>query len=64
MEDTRSKLTIPELVRSSPVPVADSTIRRAVRDQRLPAELIPGKYRISPEDVQKFLRGEPRVARS
>jgi hypothetical protein len=31
VEDTRLKLTIPELVRSSPVPVAESTIRRAGR---------------------------------
>ena len=62
MADTpRPKLTIPELVRSSPVPVADSTIRRAVREQRLAAELILGKYRIAPADFDNFLRGAPRA---
>lgn len=59
VEDSRSKFTIPELVRTSPVPVADSTIRRAVREKRLPAEFIFGKYRIAADDFQKFLRGEP-----
>jgi excisionase family DNA binding protein len=67
VEDTRPKLTIPELVRSSPVPVADSTIRRAVREKRLPAEFIFGKYRIAADDFQKFLRGKaigtPRTER-
>lgn len=64
MADTpRPKLTIPELVRSSPVPVADSTIRRGVRDGRLPAELILGKYRISPADFENFLHAAPRTLR-
>jgi hypothetical protein len=58
-DDIRSKLTISELVRSSPVPVSDSCIRHAVRTQRLPADLILGKYRIAPEDFEKFLRGAP-----
>jgi hypothetical protein len=47
------------LIRSSPVPVSDCTIRLAVREQRLPAEMILGKYRIAPEDFQKFLRAVP-----
>ena len=61
-EIPQPKLTIPELVRSSPVPVADSTVRRGVRDGRLPAEMILGKYRIAPADFENFLRAAPRPA--
>jgi len=57
--DFHEKRTIPQLVRESPVPVADSTIRRAVREQRLPAERVLGKYRVDMSDFVKWLRGEP-----
>jgi hypothetical protein len=60
---TEEKVTIPQLVRSSPVPVSDSTIRLAVREQRLPAEMILGKYRIAPADYLDFLHGVPRTSR-
>lgn len=59
MKDLRSALTIPDIVRT--YPVSDSAIRRAILEERLPAEKILGKYRIAPEDVERFLRaGSPR----
>lgn len=54
MSDLLSTITIPEVLRR--YPVSSTTIRRAIREGRLPAERILNKYRIFPEDVEKFLR--------
>lgn len=59
MEGKSRTLTIPEVVKASPVPISESTLRRAVREQRLPAQLVFGKYRIAEEDFNRFLHGKP-----
>lgn len=52
------KLTIPEALRSRPAGerVSDTTIRRAIREGRLPAERFLNRYLIDEEDLEFFLR--------
>lgn len=59
MDAKSSTLTIPEIIRTSPVPVSDKTLRRAILDGRLPAFFILGKYRVTTEDLDRFLKAAP-----
>jgi excisionase family DNA binding protein len=59
------KLTIPEALRSRPAGerVSDTTLRRAIREGRLPAERILNRYVIDEDDLHRFLRNEePKAA--
>lgn len=63
MEPTKSqKLTIPELMRASPRPISENTIRRGIKEGRLPAERFLNRFLIDPEDFEAFCRGK-RVSR-
>jgi excisionase family DNA binding protein len=59
------RLTIPEAVATRPPDerVSDSTLRRAIREGRLPATRILNRYTISEGDLRRFLRNEePKAA--
>lgn len=48
-------LTIPELLRRSPVPRSESAVKRAIKSGRLKAQLVDGKYRVRPVDFAAYL---------
>ncbi len=55
MDEADRKFTIPDAVRT--YRVSDSTLRRAIREERLPAERHLNKYVITESNLVAFLRG-------
>lgn len=47
-------LTIPEA--AARLGVSQDTIRRAIKDGRLPAVTIAGRYRIAPADLHRLVK--------
>ena len=54
MVDLKSTVTIPDVVRE--YRVSDAFVRRAVREERIPATLVLGKYRLRREDVERLIQ--------
>lgn len=59
MEDLSRTFTITEVVRQSPITVSECAVRRAIRDGRLPAKLVFGKWRINPADFADYMYRRP-----